>query len=63
MAAHIPKQVRSKNDPQALEQQAIADDEEASLLANQQAQVSLIYSHNVELCLDYIPQHNPINRS
>lgn len=44
MAAHIPKQVRIKNDPQALEQQAIADDEEASVLSNQQAQVSLIYS-------------------
>lgn len=43
MAAHIPKQIRTKNDPHALEQQAIADDEESSLLANQQAQVSLIY--------------------
>lgn len=44
MAAHIPKQARVKNDLHALEQQAIADDEGASLLANQQAQVSLIYS-------------------
>lgn len=41
MAAHIPTQGRPRNDPQALERQAIADDEEAALLANQQAQVKI----------------------
>ncbi|XP_026315240.1 syntaxin-12 [Hyposmocoma kahamanoa] len=41
MAAHIPKQVRMKNDPHALEQQAIADYENASMFANQQAQTRL----------------------
>lgn len=42
MAAHMPTQGRSRNDPQALERQAIADDEEATLLANQQAQARLV---------------------
>ncbi|KAJ2954647.1 hypothetical protein O0L34_g2942 [Tuta absoluta] len=42
MAAHMPRQARVRNDPQALEQQAMADDEEASLLANQQAQARLV---------------------
>lgn len=53
MAAHIPKQVRTKNDPQALEQQAIADDEEASTLANQQAQVSLIFIVSINFNVTY----------
>ena len=39
MAAHMPRPPRVRNDPQAMEQQAIADDEEATLIANQQAQV------------------------
>ncbi|XP_063832684.1 syntaxin-7 [Ostrinia nubilalis] len=38
MAAHMPRPARVRNDPAALEQQAIADDEEAALVANQQAQ-------------------------
>ncbi|CAG9112485.1 unnamed protein product [Plutella xylostella] len=43
MAAHMPKQPRPKMDPQAMmEQQAMADDEEATLLANQQAQARLV---------------------
>lgn len=42
MAAHMPTQGRSRNDPEALERQAMADDEEASLLANQQAQARLV---------------------
>ncbi|XP_041983116.1 syntaxin-12 [Aricia agestis] len=41
MAAHMPKQ-RAHIDPEALERQAIADDEEASLIANQQAQARLV---------------------
>lgn len=39
MAEHMPTQARQRNDPDALERQAIADDEESALLANQQAQV------------------------
>ncbi|CAB3233748.1 unnamed protein product [Arctia plantaginis] len=42
MAAHMPRPPRVRNDPGALEQQAIADDEEASLIANQQAQARLV---------------------
>ncbi|XP_047508272.1 syntaxin-12 [Pieris napi] len=42
MAAHMPTQPRNKNDPEALERQAIADDEEASLISNQQAQARLV---------------------
>ncbi|CAK1593709.1 unnamed protein product [Parnassius mnemosyne] len=42
MAAHMPSKPRVRNDPQAMEQQAIADDEEAALLANQQAQARLV---------------------
>ncbi|KAM3960790.1 syntaxin 13 [Aphomia sociella] len=42
MAAHMPRQPRVRNDPEALEQQAIADDEEAAMLANQQAQARLV---------------------
>lgn len=43
MAAHMPRPPRVRNDPGALEQQAIADDEEASLIANQQAQVIITF--------------------
>ncbi|KAI8437756.1 hypothetical protein MSG28_011990 [Choristoneura fumiferana] len=42
MAAHMPRPPRPRNDPSAIEQQAIADDEESSLLANQQAQARLV---------------------
>ncbi|XP_039760058.1 syntaxin-12 [Pararge aegeria] len=42
MAAHMPTQGRPKNDPRMLEEQAIADDEEASLIQNQQAQARLV---------------------
>ncbi|XP_028157707.1 syntaxin-12 isoform X2 [Ostrinia furnacalis] len=42
MAAHMPRPARVRNDPAALEQQAIADDEEAALVANQQAQARLV---------------------
>ncbi|KAJ8709064.1 hypothetical protein PYW07_008890 [Mythimna separata] len=42
MAAHMPRPPRVRNDPQAMEQQAIADDEEATLIANQQAQARLV---------------------
>ncbi|XP_059046876.1 syntaxin-12 [Achroia grisella] len=43
MAAHMPRQPRTRsNDPHLLEQQAIADDEEASQLATQQAQARLV---------------------
>lgn len=42
MAAHMPKPVRVRNDPQLLEQQAIADDEESAALAQQQAQARLV---------------------
>ncbi|OWR41543.1 syntaxin [Danaus plexippus plexippus] len=42
MAEHMPTQARQRNDPDALERQAIADDEESALLANQQAQARLI---------------------
>ncbi|KPJ10717.1 t-SNARE domain-containing protein 1 [Papilio machaon] len=38
MAAYMPSKPRMRNDPRLLEQQAVADDEEAALLANQQAQ-------------------------
>lgn len=47
MAAHMPRPARVRNDPRLLEQQAIADDEEATLLANQQAQV-LWLGHSVD---------------
>ncbi|XP_026735440.1 syntaxin-12 [Trichoplusia ni] len=42
MAAHMPRPARVKNDPMLMEQQAIADDEEATLIANQQAQARLV---------------------
>ncbi|XP_072933549.1 syntaxin-12 [Epargyreus clarus] len=42
MAAHMPGQGRVLNDPEALERQAIADDEESALLDNQQAQARLV---------------------
>ncbi|XP_047034799.1 syntaxin-12 [Helicoverpa zea] len=42
MAAHMPRPPRVRNDPQLMEQQAIADDEEATLIANQQAQARLV---------------------
>lgn len=42
MAAHMPRQPRPRNDPQLLEQQAMADDEESALLATQQAQARLV---------------------
>lgn len=51
MAAHMPTQGRSRNDPEALERQAMADDEEASLLSNQQAQVYFMYFLNISCCL------------
>ncbi|XP_045538163.1 syntaxin-12 [Papilio machaon] len=42
MAAYMPSKPRVRNDPRLLEQQAVADDEEAALLANQQAQARLV---------------------
>ncbi|KPJ03503.1 PREDICTED: syntaxin-12 [Papilio xuthus] len=42
MAAFMPSKPRVRNDPRFLEQQAAADDEEAALLANQQAQARLV---------------------
>ncbi|NP_001040503.1 syntaxin [Bombyx mori] len=42
MAAHMPKPARVRNDPQLLEQQAMADDEESAALAQQQAQARLV---------------------
>lgn len=42
LKAHAPKAQRPKITPQMIEQQALADDEEATLIANQQAQARII---------------------
>ncbi|KAL0819282.1 hypothetical protein ABMA28_008522 [Loxostege sticticalis] len=42
MAAHMPRPARVRHDPALMEQHAIADDEEAALIANQQAQARLV---------------------
>ncbi|KOB68736.1 Syntaxin, partial [Operophtera brumata] len=41
LAAHMPRPEQVLKDPQALEQQSIADDEEATLLTKEQAQVTV----------------------